>query len=74
VARWPAASLTPSAKGGICWEEYVFFAGIRPLTPIHLAGRGGRRDDKKLDSRVLLVLRQFPPLAGRGGTDRVCLV
>ena len=43
-----------------------FSRGIRPLTPIHLAGGGGRRDEKKLDSCVLLALRQFPRLAGRG--------
>jgi hypothetical protein len=39
---------------------------LDPFPPIHLAGGGGRRDEKKLDSRVLLALRQLPPLAEGG--------
>ena len=32
------------------------------LHPIHLAGGGGRRDEKILDCRALLAFRQLPPL------------
>src|SRR5438093_13435693 len=35
---------------------------IRPLMPIPIGWRRGSRGEKKLDSRVLLALRQFPRL------------
>jgi hypothetical protein len=41
--------------------------GIRPLVPIPIGWRRGARGEKKLDSCVLLALRQFPRLAGRHG-------
>jgi hypothetical protein len=40
--------------------------GIRPFPPIVLAGGVGWRGEKKLDSRVLLALRQLTCLAERG--------
>jgi hypothetical protein len=45
--------------------------GIRPLPPIPFGWRRGSRGEKKLDSRVLLALRQFPRLAGRGCMPRM---
>src|SRR5439155_10946739 len=43
--------------------------GIRPLPPIPIGWRRGWRGEKKLDSRVLLALRQFARLAGRADAD-----
>src|SRR5438132_14116636 len=46
------------------------FATVRQF---ELAGGGGSRGEKKLDSRVLLALRQFPRLAAcRAGMSCVC--
>src|SRR5579864_1878990 len=47
-------------------QNLRFFRGIRPLPPFLLAGGGGVGDEKKLDVRVLLALRQFPGLAQGG--------
>ncbi len=47
------------------------FATVRQF---QLAGGGGSRGEKKLDSRVLLAFRQFPRLAGRGDAEQVCRV
>src|SRR6266403_5611528 len=38
--------------------------GIRPTPPILLAGGEGWRGEKRLDSRIVFALRQFPRLAG----------
>src|SRR4029077_12308095 len=48
------------------FQKHAFSSGIGPLTPIHLAGGGGRPDEKKLDCRALLALRQLIRLAERG--------
>src|SRR6266436_3513277 len=50
-------------NGVILWQKYLFSSAARPLTPIHLAGGGGRCDVKIVNYRALLALRQLPPLA-----------
>jgi hypothetical protein len=44
----------------------IFLEEFDPFRQFSLAGGGGWRGEKKLDSCVLLALRQFPRLAGRG--------
>ena len=41
----------------------IFLDEFDPFRQLQLAGGGGSRGEKKLDSRVLLALRQFPRLA-----------
>src|SRR6266849_11182407 len=48
----------------------IFLEEFDPFCQLPLAGGGGRASRKLLDSRVLLALRQFPPLAGRGLNER----
>jgi hypothetical protein len=53
----------------------IFLDKFDPSCQLHiaLAGGGGAHGEKKLDSRVLLALRQLPRLA-EGGAYRVCRV
>ena len=65
----------PSAK----WRPQlvkmcIFLEEFDPFRQLHLAGGGGVPGEKKLGSPVLLALRQFPPLAGRGGAYSICCV
>src|SRR5439155_27032347 len=59
----------PLRQIGCRFQKLLLFpdkcATVRQL---QLAGGGGSRGEKQLDSRVLLALRQFPRLARMGGT------
>jgi hypothetical protein len=48
----------------------IFLEEFDPFRHFYWRAEGGSRGKKKLDSRVLLALRQFPRLAGRGGAYR----
>src|SRR5260370_21229760 len=60
----PHTSATPLRQMALPNRQNVSISReLDPLTPIHLAGGGGWRDEKTLDVRAFLALRQFPPLA-----------
>jgi hypothetical protein len=59
---------TPSANCRLPMIKMcIFLEELDPFRQFSLAGGGGWRGEKKLDSCVLLALRQFPRLAGRHG-------
>jgi hypothetical protein len=49
----------------------IFLEEFDPFRQLSWRAEGGWRGKKKLDSSVLLALRQFPRLAGRGDMPRV---
>jgi hypothetical protein len=62
VARSPAAWLTPSRQTAVSVGKNKHFSrGLDPLRQLFWLAEGAR-GEKKLDSRVLLALRQFARL------------
>ena len=59
----------PLRQIGCRFQKLLLFPEeFDPFRQLQLAGGGGSRGGKKLDSRVLLALRQFPRLARMGHT------
>ena len=60
----------PLRQIGCRFQKLLLFPEeFDPFRQLQLAGGGGSRGEKKLDSRVLLALRQFARLAGRADAD-----
>src|SRR5437016_13923969 len=68
-------SSDPSAKSVADSKSCYYFPRNSPLSAnSNWQAEGGSRGEKKLDSCVLLALRHFPRLAGRGRAEQVCRV
>jgi hypothetical protein len=69
VASPPGSASPPPPRAKWCYrmvKACVSLGEFDPSCQLSLAGGGGRALRKKLESRVLLALRQFPRLARRG--------